>query len=213
MGKTYGRGQVYNVADASLNTAHISSNYQNYEAARSSFFVLTIPDDQLANLLRVDYTGNPFEAGAGDVLDASGTKTAEALRLNVVRCPIPSFDVQTGEYRRGNDVVKFATTPTFKGDTIVVDDIVGLDTKSILQSWLYLAYNPNTRMGGRMADYKKTAILTEYTQDYAPIRNWNIEGIFVTGIDEGDFDRENDSKRQLTVKFAYDRATVDFDFA
>jgi hypothetical protein len=80
-------------------------------------------------------------------------------------------------------------------------------------SWLYLAYNPNTRMGGRMKDYKKTAVLTEYTQDYEPIRNWNIEGIFITKISEGDFDRENDGKRKLSAEFVFDRATVDFKFA
>jgi hypothetical protein len=57
-----------------------------------------------------------------------------------------------------------------------------------------------------MKDYKKTATLQEYTQDYELVREWAIEGIFVTAVEESEFDRENDSKRKLTVQFKYDRA-------
>ena len=84
-----------------------------------------------------------------------------------------------------------------------------METKNILYAWQYLAYNPNTRKGGRMKDYKKTCTLMEYTQDYELIRTWSLEGCFVTGIDEGDFDRESDGKRQLTVAISYDRAIMD----
>jgi hypothetical protein len=60
-----------------------------------------------------------------------------------------------------------------------------------------------------MVDYKKTATLCEYTQDYELIRTWTLEGVFVTKLSEGEFDRENDGKRQITVEFSYDRAIVD----
>ncbi len=75
-------------------------------------------------------------------------------------------------------------------------------------SWLYLAYNPHTRKGGRMWQYKKTATLCEYTQDYELIRKWHIEGMFITKLSEGEFDKENDGKRQITADFVFDRATV-----
>ena len=187
--------------DASLNTRHISTNLENYEAARSAFFTLIV--DDLTNLLKVDYTGEIDEATDVDHIN----NAQEILKLNVVKAPVPSFEVSTDEYRRGNDTVKFAGLPTWGGSgTITVDDVVGLDTKSILYSWLYLAYNPHTRKGGRMKDYKKTATLCEYTQDYELIRSWTIEGIFVTKITEDDFDRTADGKRQLSVDFSYDRA-------
>ena len=92
---------------------------------------------------------------------------------------------------------------------IVVDDVVGLRTKDMLYAWQYLAYNPITRKGGRMKDYKKTCTLIEYTQDYEQIRRWTLDGCFVTGIDEADFDRENDGKRQISVEFVFDRATME----
>lgn len=197
-------------ADKSLNTTHISADYSKYEAARSAFFVLTIPETELSNLLRPDYTGDPSAAQEADRLSAP--IASESLRLNVTKCPVPHFSVETGEYRRGNDVVKFATVPTWSDGTIEVDDIVGLDTKAILLAWQYLVYNPNSRMGGRMAEYKKTAYLTEYTQDYEPIRQWTLEGVFIKGLSEQDFDRENDGKRKISVEFVYDRAIVDYKF-
>jgi hypothetical protein len=76
-------------------------------------------------------------------------------------------------------------------------------------AWQYLAYNPHTRKGGRMKDYKKTCTLCEYTQDYELIRSWTLEGVFITKLSEGEFDRENDGKRQITADFSFDRAIVD----
>ena len=195
--------------DKSLNTTHISTNLRDYEAARNSFFVFEIDSNQLTNLYRPDFNPDTGEATIDEGTLYDGAKAAEAIRLNVVKASVPNFTVEVLEYRRGNDVVKFAGVPTFKDGSIVVDDVVGMETKNILYAWQYLAYNPSTRKGGRMKDYKKTCTLMEYTQDYELIRTWNLEGCFVTGIDEGEFDRESDGKRQLTVSIAYDRAEMD----
>lgn len=189
--------------DESLNTRHISTNLRNYEAARSAFFVLTV--DGIDNLVSPSYKGEINSAAETDML----VESSERLRLNVTKAFVPNFEVGTGSYRRGNDVVNFATTPTWSSGTIEVDDVVGLDTKSILEAWLYLAYNPHTRKGGRMADYKKTATLSEYTQDYQLIRTWTLEGCFITQLSEDDFDRENDGKRKIRATIVYDRAIVE----
>lgn len=188
--------------DESLNTRHISTNLSNYEAGRTGFFTLEIAG--LTNLLSPNYTGEIDAATETDAIPMA----ADILRLNVIKCPVPHFELTTNTYRRGNDVVHFAGVPTWNGGDIVVDDVVGLDTKSILMSWLYLAYNPHTRKGGRMRDYKKTATLCEYTQDYELIRTWTIDGIFITKLTEDDFDRENDGKRQIRATFIFDRAIV-----
>ena len=189
--------------DESLNTRHISSNLRNYEAARSGFFTLVISG--LDNLVSPSYTGEPEDASTTDRLEDSQNR----LRLNVTKAFVPHFSLGTDNYRRGNDVVNFATVPTWSNGTIEVDDVVGLDTKSILMAWLYLAYNPHTRKGGRMADYKKTATLCEYTQDYQLIRTWTLEGCFITQLQEDNFDKENDGKRKITATIVFDRATVE----
>ena len=184
-------------------SASISENLSSYEAARSGFFILVV--DGLDDLLKPNYRGEAENAEDSDRIK----KAQETLKLSVTKCPVPHFEIATNEYRRGNDVVKFAGVPTWNGGTITVADYVGLDTKSLLMSWLYKAYNPHTRKGGRMKDYKKTATLCEYTQDYELIRTWTIEGMFITKITEDDFDKENDGPRKLNVEFVVDRATVD----
>lgn len=187
--------------DKSLTAEHISNNLANYEAARNAFFVLVVHD--LDNLVKPNYTGeNP---GDNDYIQDA----ENILRLNVVKSSIPHFSVGTEQYRRGNEVVNFATTPTWDGGSITVDDVVGLRTKDILVAWLYKAYNPHTRKGGRMSEYKKSAQLIEYTQDYEQIRTWNIDGMFITKLTDSEFDRENDGKRQIGVEFVFDRATMD----
>jgi hypothetical protein len=147
-----------------LNTTHISNNLANYEAARNAFFTLIV--DDIDNLIKPDFTGEAAAATESDRWK-NGQKV---LSLNVVKAPVPHFGVETLTYRRGNDVVHFAGVPTWEGGSFTVDDVVGLRTKDLLMSWLYLAYNPHTRKGGRMVDYKKTATLCEYTQDYELIR-------------------------------------------
>lgn len=194
------------VIDKGLNTWHISDNLNQYEAARSNFFIFQVGADQLTNLIHPDFDTSSGEAGETDRYNPE--QASEYLRLNVVKASVPNFTVEAKEYRRGNDVIKWAGVPTFKEGSITVDDVVGLHVKDMLYAWLYLAYDPHTRKGGRMVDYKKTATLMEYTQDYKLIRFWTLDGCFITGIDEGEFDRENDDKRQLTVSISYDRAMM-----
>ena len=187
----------------SLSAQHISTNLANYEAARSGFFSLIV--DDIDNIVKASYSGADVkEAAASEKI----ARAQEVLKLNVVKAPVPHFTLKTEQYRRGNDVVKFAGVPDFESGNIVVDDVVGLDTKSILMAWQGLAYNVHTRKGGRMKDYKKNATLIEYTQDFEQIRSWTLHGCWISNITEGEFDKENDGKRQITAKIEYDRAEI-----
>lgn len=189
----------------SLSAQHISSNLANYEAARTGFFSLIV--DDIDNIVNAAFSGDPRDAAASDKI----ARAQETLKLNVIKAPVPHFSLATLEYRRGNDQVKFAGVPTFDAGDITVDDVVGMDTKSILMAWQALAYNVYTRKGGRMKDYKKTATLIEYTQDFEQVRSWTIYGCWVSKISEGEFDKENDGKRQITATIEYDRAEMNLD--
>lgn len=190
-----------------LNTDHISANLGNYEASRTGFFMLLINQDQLGNLVDMHYTGDPTDSNDTPYYNAA--RTQEIIKLAVSKCDIPSYEIETLEYRRGNDVVKFAGKPTFSGSSsLTIDDYVGLDTRSILLSWQRLAYDPYTRKGGRMADYKKDATLVEYTQDYEEVRSWKLEGCWISSVTADSFDRENDGKRTISATLVYDRAVM-----
>jgi hypothetical protein len=187
----------------SLSAQHISTNLANYEAARSGFFSLIV--DDIDNIIKASYSG----MDARDAADSDKVARAqEILKLNVVKAPVPHFTLKVNEYKRGNDTVKFAGTPEYKMGSIVVDDVVGMDTKSILMAWQGLAYNVHTRKGGRMKDYKKNCTLIEMSQDFEQIRSWTLYGCWISGISEGDFDKENDGKRQITAEIQYDRAEL-----
>lgn len=191
--------------DKSLTAEHISSNLQNYEAARSGFFTLIV--DDLDNILKSTYIGNAADAQDTDRI----ANAQEILKLNVTASSVPQFTIQTQQYTRGNEVVKFAGKPQWSNASITVDDVVGLNTKEILLSWKALAYNTHTRKGGRMKDYKKTCTLVEYTQDYEPIRSWTLYGCFVTAVNDSEFNKESDNKRSLTATIEYDRAEESYD--
>lgn len=186
----------------SLSAQHISTNLANYEAARTGFFSLIV--DDIDNIVRATFSGDAGDASDNDKI----ARAQETLKLNVVKAPVPHFETKVLEYRRGNDVVKFAGVPDYKMGDIVVDDVVGMDTKAILMAWQALAYNVYTRKGGRMKDYKKNATLVEYTQDFEQVRSWTIYGCWISSIQEGDFDKNNDDKRQITATLQYDRAEM-----
>lgn len=187
----------------SLSAQHISTNLANYEAARSGFFSLIV--DDIDNIVKASYTG---EADAATDNDKIGKQAQEVLKLNVVNAPVPHFQLEKLSYKRGNETVNFAGTPTFSDGEITVDDVVGLDTKSILMAWQGLAYNVHTRKGGRMKDYKKNATLIEYTQDFEQIRSWTLYGCWISNITEDNFNKEQDGKRQIRASIVYDRAVM-----
>lgn len=189
----------------SLSAQHISANLANYEAARSGFFSLIVND--IDNIISAAYSGTPGDATANDKI----AQAQEVLKLNVVSAPVPHFKVNTLNYKRGNDTVNFAGVPEFNSGTITVDDVVGMDTKSILMAWQALTYNVYTRKGGRMKDYKKDCTLIEYTQDFEKIRSWTLYGCFITEIQEDDFNKESDGKRQIKASIIYDRAEMNLD--
>ena len=187
----------------SLSAQHISTNLANYEAARSGFFSLIV--DDLDNIVRASYSGDPRAAAASDKIP----RAQEILKLNVIGFKPPHFKLAPHKFRRGNDVVTFAGVPDFDDSlSLKVDDIVGVDTKSILMAWQALAYNVYTRKGGRMKDYKKNCTLIEYTQDFEQVRSWTLYGCWISGIDDSDFDKENDGPRKLTATLVYDRAEM-----
>ena len=186
----------------SLSAQHISTNLANYEAARTGFFSLIV--DDIDNLIKATYSGERDSAADSDKIKGA----QEILKLNVTKAPVPHFSIQALEYKRGNDVVKFAGTPSYESGNITIDDIVGLDTKAIIMAWQALAYNVYTRKGGRMKDYKKNCTLIEYTQDFEEVRSWTLYGCWISSVNEGEFDKENDGKRQLTAKLEYDRAEM-----
>jgi hypothetical protein len=196
-----------------LSAQHISTNLNNYEAARTGFFTFIIGasnifDTEAAKNSKTPTTINGLSVNEnGDLKTPSeGLDANSIIQLNVIKASVPHFSIEALEYKRGNETIKFAGMPSFEAGSIVVDDVVGLDTKSILMAWHGQAYDVYSGKGGRMKDYKKNCQLVEYTQDYVPIRTWDMVGCWISEISEDDFDKESDGKRQITCTIQYDKA-------
>lgn len=199
----------------SLYAGHIANNLQMYEAARSAFF--TFQFDSSANEVRWgddrSFKQKLFDKLVAQYKPADGHLDSETfldnVTLNVTSSSVPQFSLGTLEYKRGNDTIKMAGMPTFDAGSIRVDDVVGLDTKSILMAWKELAYDPITRRGGRMKDYKVDCVLCEYTQDFQLVRTWRLYGCWISKLDDAEFNRETDDKRSITCSIEYDRAIME----
>jgi hypothetical protein len=196
---------------SSLSTYHMSANLEEYERARTGFFSFIVED--LDSLVKSDFN---LDTPADSDIITNGQKVIE---MTVVQCSVPHFSVEVLETRRGNSKIKFAGVPTFDDGTLVCEDYVGLDTKSVLMAWQNLTYYVTSDKGGRMSNwtdedgvvhqgYKKNCTLIEYTQDHREIRHWDLIGCFPSKVEEDNFDKTSDGARKITMTISYDRAIM-----
>lgn len=182
-----------------LSTYHLSTGtHRSYQPAKRNFFELIIED--LGDLLK---PGVEEELAEDNDYITNGQ---EILRLTVNKAPVPHFELNDIEIRKGNSVVHYAGTPTFSDGSLEVDDMIGARSAAVLEAWQNLAYNVLTDKGGRAINYKKNATVIEYTSDHVKVRSWKLIGCWIKDIDEGEYDKESDDLVRLTASIIYDRA-------
>lgn len=185
---------------ADFGAYHLSNNPKMFEPARTNNFRFVVTD--LDNILRVGYNSEDSSA------QARIANAQEVLEFSVTKTTIPQFTQDEIVIRRGNSVMKAAGVPTFNDGSLVINDYIGADGKSVLMAWQNLSYNVDTQMVGYMSDYKKTCWLIEYDPNYKKVREWILYGCWVKGISQEDFDMENGGKRMITATIAYDYAKM-----
>lgn len=143
-----------------ISAYHLADNPKLFEPQRSNNFDFIVTD--IDNIIR------------SDARDTDTNKTIpnaqNILHFGVVSSSLPMFTQEVITVNYGNSVMKAAGKPTFSDGTLVVNDYIGADTKSVLMAWQNLSYNVRTDKVGRMADYKKNCYLQEYTPDWQLIR-------------------------------------------
>jgi hypothetical protein len=184
---------------AEFGTLHISANQAAYEIARSNNFEFIITG--VSGLLKAGVSGDT--ATDEDLTPADSNDT---VRLSVNKAFVPNFSQEEIMIQRGNAKIYAASVPTFEAGNLVVNDFIGLDTKSVLLAWQRLSYDITTETVGRMEDYKKECTLIEYTPDYTPIRSWRLIGCWCKSITENEFSMEDGGKRMITANIRFDRA-------
>ena len=180
-----------------IGTYYLASNPQYYEPQRSNTFKFYIAE------------------GLKGLLDGWGVSTdtseEQALELAVKASSVPHFSIEKITITRGNNQMHFAGKPTFSDGSLKVHDYIGAHTKEILMAWQRQAYNVETEKVGLAKDYKRTAYLLEYTPTFQLVRTWVLEGCWVSGISEGEYDHDSADARVMDVTFVYDKAYLDPD--
>lgn len=184
-----------------LSAYHLGSTHRAYQPAKKNFFEFIVED--LTNLLK---PGVEQElAQEADYI----TDGQEVIRLTVNKAPVPHYELNEIEIRKGNSSVWYAGTPTFSEGTLEVDDMIGANSKAVLEAWQNLAYNVLTDQGGRAINYKKNCTLIEYTSDHVKVRSWKLIGCWIKGISENDYDKESDDLQRVQATIRYDRAILE----
>ena len=187
-----------------LSAYHLSTGtHRAYQPAKKNFFEFIVED--IDKLLKPG-----VEVDLAEDSDYI-TNGQEVIRLTVNKAPVPHFELNDIEIRKGNSIVHYAGTPTFSDGTLEVDDMIGAQSKAVLEAWQNLAYNVVTDKGGRAIDYKKNATLIEYTSDHVKVRSWKLIGCWIKNISEDDYDKTNDDLVRIQGTIRYDRAIPEID--
>ncbi len=182
-----------------LSTYHLSTGtHRAYQPAKGNFFEFIVED--LGDLLKPGVEEELAEDS--DYI----TNGQEVIRLTINKAGVPHFTLNDLEIRKGNSVVHYAGVPTFDETSIEVDDMIGAQSKAVLEAWQNLAYNVVTDKGGRAINYKRNATMIEYTSDHVRVRSWKLIGCWIRGIEETDYDKETDDIRRVTATVRFDRA-------
>lgn len=182
-----------------LSTYHLSTGtHRAYQPAKGNFFEFIVED-----------LGDLIKPGVDETLASDNdyiSNGQEIIRLTVNKASVPHFELKDISIRKGNSEVHYAGTPEYSEGSIEVDDMIGAQSKAVLEAWQHLAYNVVTDKGGRAINYKRNATLIEYTSDHVRVRSWTLIGCWIRSIDESEYDKENDDLRRLTATIRYDRA-------
>lgn len=182
-----------------LSTYHLSTGIERtWQPGKGNFFEFVV--EGLGNLLKPGVEEELAEDA--DYI----TNGQEVIRLTVHETSVPHFELATLSIRRGNSVVKYAGVPTFNEGSLVCTDMIGAQSKAVLEAWHNLAYNVVTDKGGRAVNYKHNATLIEYTADHVRVRSWKLIGVWVSNISEDPYNMETDDIRRVTCAIQYDRA-------
>lgn len=182
-------------------TYHIAANPNMFEIQRTNNFEFVITD--IDGIMRAGMQGNEADY-------IKYIKNAqEVISLSVISTSVPHFNQGVIEVKRGNSTLKFAGTPSFDAGTLVVNDYIGADTKSVLQAWQNLSYNVRTEKVGLVSEYKKDCYLIEYSPDGQVVRQWRLRGCWISRLSEDDYNAESNGKKSITASIEYDRAEID----
>ena len=191
------KSTINEASNPSIGTYYLAQEPTHYELQRSNNFMFYVkfPEGYFAD-----------DAILNAVNEYAAKGASEVLRVSVSSASVPHFTTSPIELKRGNNTMKFAGVPQFNEGKLVLDDFIGAGTKDLALAWQRKVYNVETEKVGLASDYKLTGWLKEYTPDYQTVRTWKLDGCWISGIDEGEYDHNQADKRSINITLQYDKA-------
>lgn len=176
---------------------HLAANPTMYEPVRTNNYRFLAKFDTV-QLLKVGE--NPADRNSY-IRDGQ-----EILDFSVSQFDVPHFTQTPIEVRRGNSRVLYAGVPSWNNGSLIINDLVGADGKSVLLAWQSLSYNVLDDTISNASKYKINATVMEYTADNKLVRYWDLIGCWVAGLQEDSWNSDDGNKKRVTATIAYDRA-------
>lgn len=142
--------------------------------------------------------------GANSRTRNSNISSGEIIELAIDTFTVPSITNSGQDLEYGNSIVKYAGKAEVDEASVTVKDFIEPDVEGILYAWRNKVYNPVTGKVGWAVNYKKKAKVVMYGPNGEGKRTWNLEGVWPSQVELGDFDYGGGEKRQLTMNLVVD---------
>lgn len=126
------------------------------------------------------------------------------LELVITQAFLPSVSLNVLDLRHGNDSKKFAGVATWNGGQINIWDTLSKEELDAVLTWFKKTYNWTNGAVGVAKDYKKSGFITEYAADGKYIRQWKVEGMWISNIDLGALDASSGEMKQVSLTVEID---------
>jgi hypothetical protein len=107
-----------------------------------------------------------------------------------------------------NDLVKQAGARTFSDLSLELHDAIGPDVERAIHTWQEQIQDSVTGYMGYAEDYKRSAKVTEYSINGDVRSVWQYEGVWPSSVNYGGMDREDVTKKTVSVTLSYDRGRL-----
>ena len=128
------------------------------------------------------------------------------LMFMVQGMPLPSSENEVLSVKFGNSVIKLPGPASFSEGEITFRDSIDLDTEQSLYDWRLMVYDPVTERIGKSTNFKKNAMITEYSPDGSVGRQWKMEGVWPSAFKPGEMNNDGSEIKTMSLTLQYDRA-------
>lgn len=142
---------------------------------------------------------------------STDTEKQRTITLAIVGGFLPSESNEVISLNYSNTTVTVAGKANANGSgSLTIRDFLqdGSDVEKIIDDWRAQVYDKETDAIGFAADYKKTAMVTQYAPDGSYMRVWKLKGVWPSAVEYGQVSYDSPGVKTINVTLQYDKAII-----